>query len=392
MKKILLVIIVASACLLTYAQDGIDRVLAQIEQNNTTLLALQKQMQAQKLANRVGLGLPDPEAEFNFLSAALPVIGKRTDISIRQAFDFPTAYFFKKHIAATRNEQLAWDFQKQRQALLLEARLTCIDLVHANAMHDELARRLARAQQVATSFQARFDRGETNILEFNKAQLSLLNARREVDANEIERNTLLGELSRLNGGVAIDFHDRSFESPTLAADFEQWYAQTEKINPALQWLKKEIVILQKQVKLSQALSLPRISLGYMSEKTIGERFHGLTAGISLPLWEKKHSVALAKANSLAWQSIEADQRAQIYYQMKTRHSQAVALQKSASDYRSTMQSLDSSGFLDKALAKGEISLIEYIMELSLYYDSMTRLLQAERDWHRAFAILNQYRQ
>jgi hypothetical protein len=55
-----------------------------------------------------------------------------------------------------------------------------------------------------------------------------------------------------------------------------------------------------------------------------------------------------------------------------------------------MQSLDSSGFLDKALAKGEISLIEYIMELSLYYDSMTRLLQAERDWNRALAVLNQY--
>ena len=54
--------------------------------------------------------------------------------------------------------------------------------------------------QIANAYKSKFDIGEANILDYNKARINLLNITKEVESNEIERNALLSELARLNGG------------------------------------------------------------------------------------------------------------------------------------------------------------------------------------------------
>jgi len=46
--------------------------------------------------------------------------------------------------------------------------------------------------------------------------------------------------------------------------------------------------------------------------------------------------------------------------------------------------------LKKASEKGEISLINYISELSIYYENTILLLESERDLNKTLAELNQY--
>jgi cobalt-zinc-cadmium efflux system outer membrane protein len=79
-----------------------------------------------------------------------------------------------------------------------------------------------------------------------------------------------------------------------------------------------------------------------------------------------------------------------YNQLKMLHSKSVRLQQSTGDYRLALQAVDNGSFLGKALEAGEISLIDYILELSLYYESQTRLLTAERDLNRVIAELYEY--
>ena len=43
-----------------------------------------------------------------------------------------------------------------------------------------------------------------------------------------------------------------------------------------------------------------------------------------------------------------------------------------------------------ALDKGEISLIDYILELSIYYESVNKLLEQEKYLNKILAKLNQY--
>ena len=62
----------------------------------------------------------------------------------------------------------------------------------------------------------------------------------------------------------------------------------------------------------------------------------------------------------------------------------------ANDYRTKLKAYDSSYLLKKSLDSGEISLIEYLMEFTVYYESMNQLLQMERELQLTLAELNRY--
>lgn len=373
-----------------HSQDKIDSVLIEIEKNNTTLAALQKRVEAETIGNKTGLYLQNPEVTLNYLWGNPAAIGNRTDFNITQTIDFPTAFRYRKQLSSLKNEQVVIEYQKARMELLLEARLACYDLIYTNALIGELSKRKTHSQSIAGSCKLKFEVGETNILEYNKAQLNLLVVSKEMEALNNNRNVLQGELTRLNGGIPIEFSVSISPIPTIPSDFEQWYAQAEKNSPLLNWLKKEQAVSQKQVSLNRAMSLPKLKAGYMSENVIGQEFQGITAGLLIPLWENKNTVKYAKANVIAIEKIAMDNKFQLYNHLKVLHTTAIALQANAADYKTKLQLLNNSELLKKALDKGEISLIEYMLELSIYYESINNILKLERDMNKTLAELNQY--
>jgi len=373
-----------------FSQNTIDEILTEIEKNNTTLSALRQKTDAQKIGNKTNITLENPEIGFNYLWGDPSVIGNRIDFSIKQTFDFPSAYSYKNQISDLMNEQTELEYLKQLKTLQLETKLICIDLIYLNALKYEFNKRLAHAQNIAGSYKTKFDVGETNILELNKAKLNLLNTKTELESIEIKRNSLLSELSRLNAGQFIEFKDTVFEVTIIPEDFEKWYLVAENNNKTLSWLKKEIEISQKQVSLNRAMSLPKFQAGYMSERIVGQQFRGVSVGVSIPLWENRNKLKYANANALAFESIMIDNKLQYYNNLKSLHTKAISLQENANEYRSSLLSIDSSGLLKKALDKGGISLINYILELSFYYQSVNKLLEMERDLNKSVAELNQY--
>jgi outer membrane protein TolC len=390
MKKI----IIALICIIAFqislsAQSTIDSVLAQIERNNTTLGALQKRAEADKIGNKTGNYLQNPEIEFNYLWGN-DVTGNRTDFKATQAFDFPTAYSYKNQISDIKNEQVELEYQKQRKELLLKARLVCYDLIYTNALKAELSKRIRHAQSIADAYKSKFDIGETNILEYNKAQLNLLNLSNEMEVLTIEQEALQAELTRLNGGVPISFSENEFQVAVLPTDFEQWYMQAEQSNPLLNWLKKEVELTQKQVSLNKALSMPKFQAGYMSESVVGQEFKGVTVGLSIPLWENKNTVKYAKANARASENTASDNKLQLYSHLKVLHTKAISLQNNVSDYKMKLATFNNTELLQKAFDKGEIALINYMLELSIYYESVNNLLKLERNLNKTIAELNQY--
>lgn len=217
-----------------------------------------------------------------------------------------------------------------------------------------------------------------------------MNINKELESIEIERITLLSELTRLNGGNFIDFTDSQFQSPVIPADFEQWYVSAKQNNPVSIWIEKEMEISKKQEKLNRAMSLPKLQTGFMSEKIIGEQFQGITIGLSIPLWDNKNTVKFAKANTIALESIITDNKIQLNNYLKSLHTKAISLKQNADDYRLNLRLFDNSELLKKALDKGEITLIDYILELSIYYESVNKLLELERGLNKILAELNQY--
>lgn len=376
--------------LTVFGQSQTENVLKEVEQNNTTLSALRKNTESEKIGNKTDIFLQNPEIEFNYLWGNPVAVGNRTDFSIKQRFDFPTAYGYKKQISDLKNDQVMLEYQKNLTTILFETKLICNDLIFTNALQNELTKSFEHAQSIAQSYKTKFDLGETNVLEFNKAQLNLLKMANAVALNETERINLLAELTRMNGGKAIAFDESSFPEVSLAEDFDQWYNATKKQNPSLEWLKKEIEISQRNIQLNRALNLPKFEAGFMSEKVVGEQFRGVSAGMVLPLWENKNKVKAAKSSAVTVESMAADHELQFYNHLKALHSKAVRLQKNAADYKSGLLLYNNAELLKTALDKGEISLINYLTELSFYYESMHQLLEIEKELFKVVAEIERF--
>ena len=397
MKQIMMTLLLVCIGFFAKSQIGYDAVLQQIEANNTTLAALRQQIEAEKIGNRTGLTPANPEVEFNYLWGRPSLIGIRTDFSVRQTFDFPTAYAQRNKIAGLQNENAELAYKAERINILLLAKQTCIELAYYNALANEYATRLQNAELIASAYKAKWDAGETGILENNRAQLNLSTVQTELARIELERSAIRAELKRLNGGIEIFFPDATNLPPSLSERgwgrgllpliFEDWYTEAETKSPVLQYISGQIRINRQHIKLNQALSLPKFSAGYMSEKIVGEQFQGITLGVSIPLWENKNRISHARAQTQAAEMVLEDSKIQFYNRLQSQHLKAVALQQNAQKIRQSLSTFTNEPLLKKALDAGEISLLNYLMEIEYYYDIINKVLEAERDFELAAAEL-----
>ena len=387
MKKIIISILLVFTGLSATAQSGYDVVLQQIETNSITLAALRKQTDAQQLGNRTGIYLANPEVEYNYLWGNPSLIGNRTDISVKQSFDFPTAYAYRGKIANLQNVNAGLAYKAERLNILLSAKRICIELIYYNALAKEYAVRLQNAIHLAEAYQSKLIAGETNALENNKAQLNLATMQTEAARNEVARNALFAELKILNGGKDINFPDEDYPVRILPANFEEWYTQAEAKSPALQYVSGQIEIERQQVKLNSAMGLPKFSAGYMSEKVVGQHFQGITAGVSIPLWENKNRVRQAKAQVQATEYALEDTKMQFYNRLQMLYQKAAALQQNAQTARQSLSSYSNEPLLKKALEAGEISLLNYLLEIEFHYDIINKALEAEHDFELTAAEL-----
>ena len=189
------------------SQDACDSVLLQVEKNNSTLAALRQKAEAEKTGNRTGIFLPGPEAEFNYLWGSPEAIGNRTDISVRQSFDFPSAYIYRSKISDLRNEQTELEYLKQKSSIFLQVRLICADLVYLNSMRSVISAHYEKLTRIADQYAIKYNAGEIGILELNKAKLNLVTVGKDLENNSTEIAYSLNELARYNGGIPVQYAD-----------------------------------------------------------------------------------------------------------------------------------------------------------------------------------------
>lgn len=387
MKKYIILIAVLALTGPVAAQQPIDAVLQQIERNNTTLEALRKQTEADKLQNKTGITLPDPEVSFDYLWGDPSAIGNRKDFGVSQSFDIATIAGSRRRVADAQNGLLDVEYRAGRMAVLLEAKQACIQLIYYNALKAELEQRLAHAQAVADFYDRQLADGNANRLEVNKARLSLSAAQGELRRNEVERTNLLSELQRLNGGEPIAFDQAVYAQPVLPQDFEAWYDEAAAANPALAYARQNVELKRREMKLGKLSGLPQISAGYMSELVPESNFRGITLGLSVPLWSNRNRVKQAKAAVVAAELQQKDATVQFYERLRNQYDRTLGLQRTAGEYRKALAELDNTQLLRKALDAGEISLLDYIVELGLYYTTVDEALAAERDYELALTEL-----
>jgi len=389
--KSTIIFILLSASIPVFAQVSVDSVLANVERNNTALLAYRRHLEAEKLMNKTGLTPADPEIEFNILWGNPSLIGNRNDFSIRQSFDFPTAYAYRHQISTLKNEQAEFNFHKQYLEIIHHTRRLCIELTYQNAREIEFSRRHENALRIAELYKSKLDYGETSMIEYNKVRMHMLNLSKDLDIIRLEKEVLLAELARFNGGKYIDFSDSVFPANQIPSDFDQWYSETEQSNPSIQWMRNELDIARKTEQLQFAQTLPSLFTGYMSESNTGQAYRGVMLGVSIPLWENKNALKYTRSRTLAVENQQSDLKIQYLNEMQRRYNKFRALQQSTQNFRTELKQYSNETLLLKALEKGEISLGDYLIETMIYYESNDKLLEMERSMNETYNELIKYK-
>jgi outer membrane protein, heavy metal efflux system len=388
MKNLAVIFLLLTSFLGANAQLPIDSVLARVERNNPTLAAYRYSRDAAVIQHKTGLFPANPEIGFNYLQSNPQSLGNRTDMSIVQSFDFPSVYVHKGRISAHRIEQADIEYLHQKNAILHEAYITCLELIHYNTLRREYRERAQLAQRIANSYEAMLDQGEVSVIEYHKANANALNISLALSTIETERNSLLAKLAALNGGQTTEFTDTIFPLVQLAEHFDTWYSSAESRNPLLAYQEREVAIAENEIRLSKAQVLPTFQAGYMSEAIVGQTFRGVTLGVTIPLWESSHTVNHAKANAHAIQSTAEASKQQYRLHMQALHAKAISLQEALTSFETQIDGFNSHALLAKSFEAGEISLTQYLLELQFYYDSRDRLFELRQQLHTVIAELN----
>lgn len=213
----------------------------------------------------------------------------------------------------------------------------------------------------------------------------------ELKKVNLERRQLLSRLTMLNGGVPVEMADTSYNPVRqLPSDFRAWVLEAEAANPAFAYLRQEIEVAKKGVGVSKAMGLPKFSVGYAGEFTPDEGWQGVKLGVSIPLWENRNRVKHARAEVAAAEQAMDDARLQYSARLEFLFEQCRELTGNISRYESVFEKNSNDELLYRAFTGGELSLLDYLLELEYYFNSYEKLMQTQRDLRLALAELYAY--
>lgn len=382
-------LLLLSICL--RAQNEIADVLQHIETNNKTLRAENELNKARKLEARTGNYLANPTVELNQLWADGSAGGNVNELAVVQSLDFPTVYSHKNKIAGLRAATSDYQFAASRQQILLSAQQICQEIIYLRKQKKLLEERFQNASSLFNLYEKRLEGGDANQLEFNKIQLEQLNTRNEMRLNQTALKAALQQLQNLNGGIPVEFTAEDYPEIVALPGFAQIESEYMAADPALKDLSGQSEIAEREIRLTRAQSLPKFDIGYRRNGGSEEKLNGFRIGMSIPLWENKNTVKRAKAQFEYTTALLEDKQQTVKSNLQQLYEQAEALQLSRSEYQQILSGQHSTELLNKALQAGQISMIDYFIEITTLYESRQNYLNVERDYFNTVAQLFQYK-
>ena len=388
-NKLLIVCLTVAMSVPGFAQENAGTVLSQIEKNNTALQALRKRTEADQYGYKAERALEAPEVGFDYLWSSPADVGARKDISVTQSIDVAALAGARGKLADSRTELSDIQYNIERQKILLEAKQLYIRIVYCNAVNAELSSRIARSEQIEAAYRDMQARGETDMIEVNKAHLAYLSQKNALSRNLVERESLLSELQGLNGGEPVEVNASVISTDeVLPADFGAWYAEASQQIPELAYMKKNVDVNAAEARTAKMANYPSLTAGYMAELVKGSNFRGLTLGLSIPIWSVRSKVRQANASCEAAKLEERDAMTKTYNSFKALYDRAKGLQEISAELSSSLAvSTEAMALTEHKLKAGDISLIDNIMELSLYYSLADEVLATSCDYALALAEL-----
>lgn len=361
-----------------------EAVLRSIESNNLQLKALSRDNAAAVLDLKAENALAAPEVTYipQYLKGANGVY--TTEVEVTESFDFPTQYSQRSKRAAFEAEKRDHEYAEARREVLLDAELTCLDLIRSNQMANLLQLRFNDSEHMLTLVEKRMAAGDATALELNKVRLERMDVMKLKVQNDAERIALLQKLCELNGGVEVVLNDTVFPHRELTGDCEAFVQQALTNSAAVRVAESGLRMANHDVSASRQSWLPQLTLGYRGNLSADEALHGVVIGAAFPLFSTTSKVRAAKQRreSAELQLQDARVKAASWYRSRYTELQRIH---SILDHSDTALLLETLALLNKAVDQGQMTAMEYYVEAPAIYDKLATHIDLHHQYSRLLA-------
>lgn len=359
----------------------IDSILTQVEQNNKELKALSEYFESKRLELKSGNNLPDPQLGAYYLPFGKHSTGDYTEFEISQSFEFPTVYSSRGSLIEHQTAQLELDYQVKRQEILAQAKEYCINLIFLKKRLDTEFLRAGQAKRVFDQVQELYEKQQVGILELNKAKVAWMQEQFKIRQikSDLKNVTLL--LTNVNGGTEIRFSSSEYGASLILAEKDSVWQERQIKDPELAQLKQQETIAQQSLRLAKNKSLPNLTVGFNSQGVFGERFSGVYAGVTIPLWSNRNKVKAAESEVDFQRTFTSSRTLQVYASFEKQYNDYQIMLSKFKAYEVTLSGLNSDELLFQAYRLGELSFLEYYLELQFYRQAYDAMLEIQYQLH-----------
>ncbi|MCP4121465.1 MAG: TolC family protein [Bacteroidetes bacterium] len=361
--------------------DDWSKMFTEIAQNNKQLKAYGPYLESRKLSNETFNNLDD----LQFSGAWLPLGNNSTpdymEFQLSQSFEFPSAYKARSQYMEQDNLQQEVAYQKDKQVVLAEAFNICTQLTYQQKRRTLEEERSEQARKVYEQIQELYDKEQVGKLDLNKAKVAWLQQQFSTRQIDSDIESLLLNLKSLNGGQEMTFSSEDYESRLALLSLDSLWQQKLKTDPTLRYLAESEKTALANIRVQKKERLPEFDLGLNFEGFKGENYAGFSGGLSIPVWNRRNTVKAAEAHYLFEQAHTNVVTGDIFGEFESDYHQYNYLLHKYNAYQAALESLDSEFLLSKAYELGQLSYLEYYMELKFYQDAIDELLKMEQQLH-----------
>lgn len=364
--------------------QNIADVLQSIERNNKELQAQLQLTEAAKMEVQTQNSLSDPTIDYSpFFAKGVDGVAS-SELVVSQEFDFPTLYAARRQSGKLQQEVLDRQQQAVRRTILLDAKNLCLDLIRLNQEKALLDARKKNADELLTLFEKRLQEGDAGILEVNKIKMERMNVQTEVTQNNAAHRTALQSLLAMNGNLPLEFTADTYPQIEKISDYNALYDEIMLTDADLLASDAAARAAAKEVSVNKQNWLPKLSVGYRRNTSLDEKSNGFLIGGSIPLFSNRKKVKIARAQEVGARLQLDNARLQAEATVQSRYNEVLQLQEAMKAYDVPLmhETLD---MLKQAVMAGQLSIIEYYVEIDGVYRNLQAYIQIENQYQKLMA-------
>ncbi len=364
--------------------------------SNLAIRSSQYNLDAQKVLKGASWDIPKTSLDGQY--GQFNSFTKDNSYTISQSIAFPTVYINQNKLATENVKSGEFQLKTSQLEIASQVKQAYWQLVFLLSKERLLAYQDSLYSGFNRAATIRAKTGETNNLEMVTARSQSMVAKNQLRQIKTDIAVITRKLQTL---LNTDSKLRSADTILRRAEFfpvEESAALTQ--NPSMGYMKQQVVISDYEKRVERSKMMPEFNIGYFSQTIQGvqevngnprsfgkrDRFTGVQAGISIPLWFVPYT-SRTKAASMKTQAAKTDSE----YYAKSLSEEYRSLLDEFNKYNNSLEFYEKQAlpeaeliikYASKSYESGSMDYLDYIQNLNRALDIKQNYLD----------VLNQYNQ